>query len=282
MIRAVPLLVREQTLAVVGLETIAKQLPFPMLCIDPDNDSVFINDTLTQYCIDHGIEFTRSQAFHKNDQAWVEQKNGASIWRFLGHERYSGQIIAHLHGALRLYVNYFQSPFELVGKPRNGSAVIKRYISPATPCDRVIQHGGSAPIRRQSSASNGPHWTRWRCCTPSGKPSQRWRPSYPRRSGPPWGVRAWNGFWPGCPTDGVRSSSRPIGSPESNRRAPGERVRIRFEGCGATCWAGCRKTRTPAAEAGYRQIPRPVQPNPPAHIAAQGATVARHHGKQDG
>ena len=106
--------------------------------------SVFINDTLTQYCADRGIEFTRSRAYRKNDQAWVEQKNGAVIRRFLGHERYSGQVagqtIAHLHGAMRLYVNYFQPSFKLMQKTRNGSAVTKRYSRPATPCDRGIRH----------------------------------------------------------------------------------------------------------------------------------------------
>ena len=141
---AVPLLAREQSLVVAGLEAIAGQLPFPVLGIDSDNDSVFINDTLTQYCADRGIEFTRSRAYRKNDQAWVEQKNGAVIRRFLGHERYSGQVagqtIAHLHGAMRLYVNYFQPSFKLVEKTRRGSAVIKRYSPPATPCDRVLQH----------------------------------------------------------------------------------------------------------------------------------------------
>ena len=141
---AVPLLAREQSLVVTRLEAISKQLPFTVLGIDSDNDSVFINDTLTQYCADRGIEFTRSRASRKNDQAWVEQKNGAVIRRFLGHERYSGQVagqtIAHLHGAMRLYVNYFQPSFKLMEKTRNGSAVNKRYSPPATPCERVLQH----------------------------------------------------------------------------------------------------------------------------------------------
>ena len=124
------------------------QLPFTVLGIgsdkDSDNNSVLITDTLTQYCADRGIEFTRSRAYRKNDQAWVEQKNGAVIRRFLGHERYSGQVagqtIAHLHGAMRLYVNYFQPSFKLMEKTRKGSVVIKRYNSPATPCEQVIQH----------------------------------------------------------------------------------------------------------------------------------------------
>ncbi len=45
-----------------GLEAIAGQLPFPVLGIDSDNDSVFINQTMIRYCADRGIKFTRSRA----------------------------------------------------------------------------------------------------------------------------------------------------------------------------------------------------------------------------
>ena len=80
--------------------------------INSDNDSVFINERLLSYCEDRGIEFTRSRAYRKNDQAWIEQKNCSAIRRFVGHERYSdpmaGQTMAHLYGAMRLYVNHFQ------------------------------------------------------------------------------------------------------------------------------------------------------------------------------
>ena len=76
---AVPLLAREQTLVAAGLEAIGRQLPFPVKGIDSDNDSVFINATLTQHCAERGIEFTRSRPYRKNDQAWIEQKNGAVV-----------------------------------------------------------------------------------------------------------------------------------------------------------------------------------------------------------
>ena len=109
-----------------------------------------------------GHRVHRSRAYRKNDQAWVEQKNGAVIRRFLGHERYSGQVagqsIAHLHGAMRLYVNYFQPSFKLVEKTRNGSAVTKRYSPPATPCDRVIHHEAvSAGAKAKLTIGPGRH-----------------------------------------------------------------------------------------------------------------------------
>jgi hypothetical protein len=140
----VPLLAREQSLVVEGLDVFFQKIPFPVLGIDSDNDSAFINDTLLAFCRKHHIEFTRSRAYHKNDQAWVEQKNGAVIRRMVGHERFSGvvacQALSHLYQAARIYVNYFQPSFKLRNKTRDGFKVKRTYESPATPCDRLLKH----------------------------------------------------------------------------------------------------------------------------------------------
>ena len=69
---AIPLLAREQSLVVEGLEAISRVFPFLVRRIDSDNDSAFINETLFSYCADNGIEFTRSRAYRKNAQAWIE------------------------------------------------------------------------------------------------------------------------------------------------------------------------------------------------------------------
>lgn len=140
----IPLLARGQSLVVEGLAAIFQQIPIPVLGIDSDNDSAFINDTLVTFCQKHHIDFTRSRAYHKNDQAWIEQKNGAVIRRMVGHERFSGvvagQALAHLYQAARLYVNYFQPSFKLRNKIRNGAKVKRTYYPPATPCDRLLKH----------------------------------------------------------------------------------------------------------------------------------------------
>ena len=73
---AVPLLAREQSLVVAGLEAIAKQPPFPVLGIDSDNDSVFINDTLTEYCADRSIEFTRSGRTGRTTRPGLSKRMG--------------------------------------------------------------------------------------------------------------------------------------------------------------------------------------------------------------
>ena len=119
-IEAVPLLAREQSVVVEGLKVIHRQLPVPVLGIDSDNDSAFINGTVIDYCRANGVEFTRSRPYRKNDQAWIEQKNGAVIRRFVGYDRFAGmvagQALAQLFGAVRLYVNYFQPSVKLLEK----------------------------------------------------------------------------------------------------------------------------------------------------------------------
>jgi hypothetical protein len=51
-----------------------------------------MNDTLWDYCQKQGIVFTRSRAYHKNDQAWVEQKNGAVVRKLIGYGRLEGWV----------------------------------------------------------------------------------------------------------------------------------------------------------------------------------------------
>lgn len=138
----VPLVAREQSLVVEGLEMIGHQLPVPIKGIDSDNDAAFINDTLLGYCQQRKVEFTRSRAYQKNDQAWIEQKNGAVVRRFVGYQRYSGvaagQLLARLYQSVRLFVNYFQPSMKLKSKTRKGARVKKQYHKPATPCERLL------------------------------------------------------------------------------------------------------------------------------------------------
>ncbi|WP_369046389.1 hypothetical protein [Sinomonas sp. P10A9] len=50
-------------------------VPFPVLGIDSDNGSEFINKALLAWCEQRRITFTRSRSGNKNDGAYVEQKN---------------------------------------------------------------------------------------------------------------------------------------------------------------------------------------------------------------
>jgi transposase InsO family protein len=138
----VALLVREGSLIVDALERLRLALPFPLRGIDTDNGSEFINERLIAFCTDHGIEFTRSRPYHKNDQAWIEQKNGSVVRRLVGYGRLegvaAGEALCRLYSASRLFVNFFQPSFKLAGKERIGAHVRKRYYAPETPCGRWL------------------------------------------------------------------------------------------------------------------------------------------------
>ena len=117
-------------------------MPFPLLGFDTDNDTVFMNETVRDYCAAEKIEFTRCRPYRKNDQAHVEQKNGDIVRRMVGYRRYEGiaaaEQLAKLYAPARLFVNAFQPCFKLAEKTRNGAQVKKRYHKPLTPCDRLL------------------------------------------------------------------------------------------------------------------------------------------------
>ena len=134
--------VRNQAIIVQALSLVSAVLPFHMLGVDTDNDSAFMNQTVFDYCREHELEQTRSRAYRKNDQAWVEQKNGSVVRRLVGYGRLSGlratHSLAQLYCASRLFVNFFQPSFKLKSKSRDGARVHKTYHVPATPCDRLL------------------------------------------------------------------------------------------------------------------------------------------------
>lgn len=83
----VPLLVREGSLVVETIDQLRGALPFVLQGVDIDNGGEFLNETLVRDCVGHGIELTRSRPYRKNDQAWVEQKNGSVVRRLVGYRR---------------------------------------------------------------------------------------------------------------------------------------------------------------------------------------------------
>jgi hypothetical protein len=150
----VALPVREQSLVVVGLQSVQERIPFAMRGVDTDNDSVFMNESMRDHCEEQRLEWTRSRAYKKNDQAWVEQKNGAVVRRLVGYERLSGiaatRAVAQLYESARLYINFFQPSFKLKSKQRDGALVRKQYHSPLTPYQRLLASSALDDLTKES------------------------------------------------------------------------------------------------------------------------------------
>ena len=119
-------------------------MPFSWIHAHPDNDSSFINWHLFSYCEAEGIEFSRSRPYKKNDNNFVEQKNSTHIRAVIGHLRYDTEkelaLINSLYrNELRLYKNFFQPVMKLKEKIRDKGKVHRRYDTPKTPYQRIIE-----------------------------------------------------------------------------------------------------------------------------------------------
>ena len=125
-----------------ALEEIRQRLPLPLLGIDSDNGPEFINDHLKRYCDDQKLTFTRSRPYKKNDQARVEGKNWTVVRRYVGYDRYEGDLarlaLNDLYKDVRLYVNFFQPVMKLIGKTLVDGKDKKVYDTAQTPYQRVL------------------------------------------------------------------------------------------------------------------------------------------------
>lgn len=125
-----------------ALETERTRLPFPLLGLDSDNGSEFINDELKRYCEREQITFTRGRVGRKNDNAFVEEKNWSVVRRLVGYARYDTPTqVAQLNALYRMYCvyfNHFLPVTKLLKTERQGSRVKKIYDAPKTPYQRVL------------------------------------------------------------------------------------------------------------------------------------------------
>jgi hypothetical protein len=136
-----------------ALKSIRTHLPFPLLGIDSDNGSEFINNHLLRYCLREEITFTRGRSGKKNDGCFVEQKNYSVVRRAVGYARYDSaaqlRLLNELYGHLRLYTTYFQPVMKLLSKERNGAKVKKKYDGPKTPYQRLMDMPDISPKIKQ-------------------------------------------------------------------------------------------------------------------------------------
>ena len=140
-----PLLHRSGKGVVQAVEQLRQTLPFAILGLDTDNGSEFINEDVLAYCTAKKITFTRGRVHRKNDQCFVEQKNGSIVRQTIGYDRYDGLLalrqLSELYRALRLYVNLFQPSMKLKSKSRDRAKVHRTYSPAKTPFQRIVASG---------------------------------------------------------------------------------------------------------------------------------------------
>jgi len=144
-----------------AIDRVRRQVPFQLLELHSDNGSEFVNQDLWDYCQRHGIAFTRSRPYKKNDQAHVEQKNGSVVRRVVGYDRFRSKAalraLDHLYQLLRLHVNFFQPTCKLIDSQRQGAKVRKQYDRAQTPYQRLLAAGALSPSQQEALASYYPY-----------------------------------------------------------------------------------------------------------------------------
>lgn len=129
------------------IKAVQKALPFPVKGFDCDNGSEFLNHHLVRYFADHPSKpaFTRSRPYKKNDNAHVEQKNWTHARQLFGYDRIANPKLVILMNEVYSSLwcplqNHFCPSLKLKEKHRNGAKYIKKYHSPQTPYQRVMEH----------------------------------------------------------------------------------------------------------------------------------------------
>jgi hypothetical protein len=126
-----------------ALEQIRNRLPFPVLGLNSDNGSEFINNQMRRFCLAQKITLTRSRPYRKNDTCHIEEKNWSIVRRFVGYARYESdaacRMLNELYDVLRDYTNFFLPSVKLKEKIRDGAHVVRRYHPAMTPYQRVMQ-----------------------------------------------------------------------------------------------------------------------------------------------
>jgi hypothetical protein len=138
------------------IKDIEVSLPFPLLGFDSDNGGEFLNYHLLRHFTERQqrVQFTRSRAYHKDDNAHVEQKNWTHVRQWLGYHRFDIPEIVPLLNTLyktewRLFHNFFCPSVKLIAKQRIASKTIKRYDNPKTPYQRVMDSPDIDPSIKQ-------------------------------------------------------------------------------------------------------------------------------------
>lgn len=124
---------------------IRERLPFPLTALHPDSGGEFINWVLKDWCEVEGIDLSRSEPYKKNDNMYVEERNGHVIRKYLGWERLDDittlSLVNELCHTVNLYTNHWKAVRRMITKERIGSKYKRTYEKRATtPYERVMAH----------------------------------------------------------------------------------------------------------------------------------------------
>ncbi|HEY4488790.1 MAG TPA: hypothetical protein VJB97_04700 [Candidatus Paceibacterota bacterium] len=153
-----------QEATAVSMDAIWHTLPFPWLSAHPDTGTEFINAQVKGWCDAEGITMSRSEPGKKNDNMYVEERNGHVVRKYLGYRRFDCPDVVPLmndfYRVMGLYLNHFKAVRRQIEKVRVGAKYVRKYEKVAkTPYQRVLEHPAvdtsiKAKLRMEHTALN--------------------------------------------------------------------------------------------------------------------------------
>lgn len=132
---------KEQTVR--SMEAMNADFPYDICEWHPDTGSEFINWFCKGWCEKKGQRLTRSRPNRKNDNCFVEERNGHIVRKWIGYTRFENEemvdALNELYDVLTPYLNHFIASKRTVSKERVGSKwKVRREQKPLTPYERVM------------------------------------------------------------------------------------------------------------------------------------------------
>ncbi len=135
-----------------AMEHVVSVFPVPILGVDSDNGSEFINAPFAEWCASRRITFTRSRPGNKNDGCHVEQKNWTHVRELVGYLRFDTdaewRVLNRIWELDRTYTNLLLTQQKLVSRERVGAKVIKRHDKALSPYQRLVAAGVLTPAQQ--------------------------------------------------------------------------------------------------------------------------------------
>lgn len=128
-----------------SLAAIRQRLPFPFVAGHPDSGSEFLNWLVKGWADKQGIHLTRSRPNHKNDNMYVEERNGHVVRKFVGYQPFTTPRVVPalnaLYDVLTPYLLHFVAVRRQTEKVRVGAKYRRLYErTPKTPYQRILDH----------------------------------------------------------------------------------------------------------------------------------------------
>lgn len=132
-----------QEATVKSMESVDNDIPFPVKEWHPDSGSEFINWHCKGWCEQRGQLLTRSRPNRKNDNCYVEERNGHIVRKWVGYTRFDAHevvnVLNNFYDILSPYLNHFVASRRVVSKERIGARwKIGREKKSLTPYQRVL------------------------------------------------------------------------------------------------------------------------------------------------